>query len=370
MPDHIVFIGPRGVDVTSVGKSVAEKLKLPIYSIDDFTEQDWLALGFERTAYTMAFAHGGAYAAYHLLKPVRLRSVEKLLSHNERGVIILQPDFAVQEEPEMLAKLAALFAHVPHAYLLTPSADMQEIETLLDADLRDFPDFGEVNAYWVRQPCNERLAKHIVYTKGKTEEDTRDEILQLRRETQPSDIILIGPKLTGKTTVGHLLSVALGLPQVSLDEIGERYLGETDYEPDAASQVWKDEGIFGLLRYREPYSAHMVERALQDERNCVIDFGGGHSIYEDEALFQRVQNALAPYPNVVLIMPAPDQDESIRILKERFEADVASERRLQRLLVTHPSYHQLAKQVVHTKNKTVDEMSDEILQRLNHGGTQ
>jgi ribosomal-protein-serine acetyltransferase len=35
-----------------------------------------------------------------------------------------------------------------------------------------------------------------------------------------------------------------------------------------------------------------------------IDFGAGHSVYEDEELFARVQQALAPYPWVILLLPS------------------------------------------------------------------
>ena len=103
---------------------------------------------------------------------------------------------------------------------------------------------------------------------------------------------------------------------------------------------------------------------LRDEHNCVIDFGGGHSVYEDETSFARAQAALAPYANVFLILPSPDEDESIGILKQRFEADVASERRLQRLLVTHPIYQELAKYTFYSKDKSPQELSTDIASKL------
>ncbi|MEH2063239.1 MAG: hypothetical protein V7K50_13415 [Nostoc sp.] len=49
----------------------------------------------------------------------------------------------------------------------------------------------------------------------------------------------------------------------------------------------------------------------------MIDFGAGHSVYEDDALFKRVQKVLEPYINVVLILPSPNLEESIQILNER-----------------------------------------------------
>jgi len=49
-----------------------------------------------------------------------------------------------------------------------------------------------------------------------------------------------------------------------------------------------------------------------------------------------------------------------RWLKQRFDADLASEKKVQRLLVTHSSYQQLAKQIVYTKDKAPDAIQKEI----------
>ena len=87
---------------------------------------------------------------------------------------------------------------------------------------------------------------------------------------------------------------------------------------------------------------------LQDFDNCVMDFGAGHSVYEDEALFARVEAALEPYPNVILLLPSPDLDESVAILNARFRRLLESEgvpidERLfgvNERFVRHPSNHQ------------------------------
>ncbi|MBZ0280898.1 MAG: hypothetical protein K8L97_09160 [Anaerolineae bacterium] len=365
MPDHIVLVGPPGVPLMAIGEQTAKLLGLPLHSPDGFTDAEWEQFGYNSTADIKAWAEGGAYASYRLHMPLRVHVVGIMLNRAERSLIVLPSNYVVQEEADLLHETKALLDNITHVILLTPSPDVNENALLLDADLVNFPDWSEVNAYWVNNPSNERLAKHIVYTKGKTEEQMRDEILALRQDGAKSDIILIGPKLTGKTTLGRLLADVLHLPQVSLDNLGGQYLPETDFDLASARKAHQEGGIFGWLRYRRPYEAHIVERALQDNRNCVIDFGGGHSVYDDEANFNRVAKALADYPNVVLILPALDKAESIQILKQRFEADVASERKLQRLLVTHPSYEAIKKQVIYTKDKTADELSAAVITIVN-----
>ncbi len=362
MTQPVVFIAPRGVDVSEVAQSVGEKLNLPVHTPHDyFTDAQRLEMGYDPTAEVMAFAQGGAYANYRLSMAFRLRAMKWMLKEIKSGLIIIPPDYAVYEDPELLAKMIALLASVPVVVRFIPSADADENAALLDADLAHIVDWNAVNAYWVNNPSNERLAKVVVYTKDRTEAETRDEILAKVSSVEPSEIILIGPKLTGKTTIGRMLADALHLPQVSLDDIGRDYLSETDFDLNTLHKVDKEEGIFGALRYMRPYEAHMVERALQDHHHCVMDFGGGHSVYDDDENFQRVQKALAPYSNVILLLPSPDKAESIRILSQRWEMDVASERKLQRLLVTHDSFQRLAKQTVYTKDKTLEAISDEAL---------
>ncbi len=186
-------------------------------------------------------------------------------------------------------------------------------------------------------------------------------------------IILIGPMSAGKSTIGALLAAALDLPQFSVDEHRWGYYAEIGYDEAEASRIAKSEaGMVGLLNYWKPFEAHTVERVLQDYPNHVIDFGAGHSVYEDAALFAKVQAALAPYPHVILLLPSPDLDESTRVLNERFSAMVIqyvpevdpAVLRVNETFVKHPSNHRLAKIVVYTEGKTPEDTCAEILGRI------
>jgi shikimate kinase len=198
-----------------------------------------------------------------------------------------------------------------------------------------------------------------------------------------TEIILIGPIGAGKSTRGKLLSEKLTLPRCAMDEVRFRYYQEVGYDEALAGQIQQRDGFLGLYRYWKTFEIHAVERVLADHRHCVIDFGAGHSVYEDEALFAHAQRALAPYKNVVLLLPSPDLDESVRLLKERaggFEPvrnlrtgaqgwirnhrptdpgfDFAE------YFVKHPSNHAVAKLVVYTRGQTPEETRDEILGRV------
>jgi hypothetical protein len=99
-----------------------------------------------------------------------------------------------------------------------------------------------------------------------------------------------------------------------------------------------------------------------DHHDCVIDFGAGHSVFEDGELFERVRKALAPYPNVVLLLPSPDLEESIRVLRTRNGGgSPPGEFDLNSHFVRHHSNYDLAKIMVYTEGKTPEETRDSIL---------
>src|SRR5438093_2199836 len=161
-----------------------------------------------------------------------------------------------------------------------------------------------------------------------------------------ADIVLIGPPGAGKTTLGELLAAKLDVPQCSMDDVRWGYYSEIGYDADVQKSLWEQQGFDAVMRYWKPFEAHAVERLLNEHHDCapgcVIDFGAGHSFYEDESLFARVQQALAPFPNVVLLLPSADLDESIQMLNERTK-DVAPPGFDHTPFVKHPSNQRLAR---------------------------
>lgn len=182
-----------------------------------------------------------------------------------------------------------------------------------------------------------------------------------------TDPILIGPIGAGKSTIGKLLAKALSLPQCSVDDLRQTYYQEIGYDETLAQQKLDSGGFWPLYEYWKPFEAHAVERILAEHSGCVIDFGASHSVYKDETLFIRVQRALAPYRNIILLLPSPDVDESVEILNARQEFLREIKPDINEHFIRHASNRSLARFVVYTKDKTPEQTRDEILELIKVG---
>jgi len=188
----------------------------------------------------------------------------------------------------------------------------------------------------------------------------------------PEPIILIGPMCAGKSTIARYLAEHLGMQRYELDEMRWTYYAEIGYDPAVIAPIIQSEGMAGVARYWKPFEAHAVERVLAETLSGIIDFGAGHSVYDDSVLFSRVQRALAPYRNVILLLPSPDLEESVTLLNARLVTLLEEEvgtvdpaiLAMNAHFVRHPSNHQLATHIVFTEGKTPEETGAEILQLL------
>jgi len=188
------------------------------------------------------------------------------------------------------------------------------------------------------------------------------------------DIILIGPFGAGKSTLAKHLVRRLGWSCRSLDEGYYRYLRQIEgFNDEIENQIYTWELT---SPQRQPYNAYAVERFLLEHSNpderYVLEFGAGHSVYEDREHLNRVKQILAPYPNLVLILPSPDHEESVQILLDQIRQhrlkgrNMSDERicNINRYIVEHHSNYELAKITVYTKGRSPKETSEEICHRI------
>jgi shikimate kinase len=177
-------------------------------------------------------------------------------------------------------------------------------------------------------------------------------------------VILIGPVNAGKSTLAALLAKRLGATTVSLDEVCSQYFEEAGYDESVAREHFQRGGQAGALEYVIQFYPAAVERILAEYPRSVIELGAGHTVYEDPDPLARVKRALAPYPNVVLLLPSSDPDESLRILGARESNPYPEILAMNERFVRHRSNYELARITVYTESKTTDQTCSEVISRL------
>ena len=184
--------------------------------------------------------------------------------------------------------------------------------------------------------------------------------------------MLIGPLAVGKTTVGAALAARLGHPQVSMDDVRWDFYDELGYDAvEAARRFTAGRTIPDKLAYGRPFEVHAVERLMAETTRGVVDFGASNSVFDDQQMLARVEGALLP-ATVVLLMPYPDAEASIELLVDRLTQIVTAQGepisptllQLNEYFVRHPANRRLADVVVHTGERTPDELSDAIVHGL------
>lgn len=177
-------------------------------------------------------------------------------------------------------------------------------------------------------------------------------------------VLLIGPMGTGKSTLGALISARLGWPRAELDKLRYGYYREAGYRDELAKEIREKGGFLSIVNYWKQFDLYSVERVLAEHPRHVIDFGAGATVYENKFEFQRIQSLFAPYPNVFLILPSPDPDESIRILMARsmhLTGTMKQGFNWHAYFVQHPANTLLAKYIVYTQENTPQQTCDEIV---------
>lgn len=178
------------------------------------------------------------------------------------------------------------------------------------------------------------------------------------------EIILLGPVAVGKTTTAKLLSEKLNKPLVSLDDLRFNYYKEIGYDNNHMKDLHAKAGIMAIFQYGKIFDAYSIERILEDHQDCIFDFGGGNIVSGYNFDLERIKKALNPYENIVFLTPGADKEEVLKFIYERRNIK-SSDRELIEYLVYNHSNYDVAKHTVFVKDKTPEEVCNEVLSVCN-----
>lgn len=163
-------------------------------------------------------------------------------------------------------------------------------------------------------------------------------------------IILIGPMETGKSTVAKLLENQIeGMHRISLDN------------KDLLKMLYEKERKFRDFKNFEFMLTETVLSSLK--KPYIIDFGAGHSVYEDKNLREQMKKMCAQFKNIILLLPSMDKEKSREVLAERRKIKLGSHKDQDNWhFITSPNNYELATNTLYEENKTPEDISREILQ--------
>lgn len=204
----IVIIGSSNTSKTSTGNLLAQQLNLPFISLGDISEKYFLEIDFDKAQQEQALEENGGDGYYRYMMPFNAYAIERALSENKKSVIEFSPEQSVYDDSQLLEKIEQILQPLSHVILLAYSPDMEESSRVADFArasellslyenvvlLLPSPDLDEsveilkhrneitingveINRFFMIHPSNQKLAKQIIYTKGKTAEEIKEEIL-------------------------------------------------------------------------------------------------------------------------------------------------------------------------------------------------
>lgn len=180
-----------------------------------------------------------------------------------------------------------------------------------------------------------------------------EEVSLLPDEIKDNTIIIIGPMGTGKSTIAKKLVDKLDeIERIPLDSRG------------ILENLYKYESKFHNFKNFEFILTCTVLTML--EKPCIIDFGAGHSIYEDPILRLKMKEICSQFKNIILLLPSENKELSRKILLERRNIKDGSHKDNDNWhFITAPNNYELATDIIYEEGKTIDEISDEIIDCVN-----
>lgn len=180
MSRTVILLGPVRAGKSTIARLLASRLGLPHVSMDDVRFGYYQEIGYDEE---LAKAHregGDFWALYRYWKPFEVHAVERVLSDYRDVVIDFGAGHSVHDDGASFSRIQQALQCCSNVVLLLPSpgpCESREVLASREPSLSEIK--PDINEFFLTHPSNRRLAKFIVYTNGKSPEQTCEDILRL-----------------------------------------------------------------------------------------------------------------------------------------------------------------------------------------------
>lgn len=159
----------------------------------------------------------------------------------------------------------------------------------------------------------------------------------------------------GKSTLAAALADTLGMPRCCLDDIQWDYFEQWGFDHARAKHLLRSDSA-QFLAYTNPYMARAAVRAIGDHPGCVIDFGAGHTAFDDAEQVKPLKAAFANLKHTFLLLPSPEPAFNESVLSGLSDGMTMNAR-----FIRHPLQLELASHIIYTYGKSPEEITEEAL---------
>ncbi len=158
---------------------------------------------------------------------------------------------------------------------------------------------------------------------------------------------MIGPSGAGKSTTAQELQKITGMSRLCLDRIANSIIGNIDRFNSV------DEFNFSMI-------SELLKKVKNNHSYGIVDFGAGHSVYDDEKIFEEVKKLLHPFKNIVLLLPSKNETEALKIMEKRSTGDTRDNEKF----LKSPCNKELATMTIYENGREPSEIAEEILSKI------
>ena len=162
-------------------------------------------------------------------------------------------------------------------------------------------------------------------------------------------IILIGPSGAGKSTIAEELCKKTNMKRLCLDGIANK-----------ARNIGLRRKFINADEFNYYMISEVLRKAKKEDLYGIVDFGAGHSVYDDAEIFEKVKQLLRPFKNIVLLLPDEDREKSLSIMESRSTGDTRENRKF----IESPCNTELATMTIYGNNRQPLEIAEEIISNI------